>query len=145
MRAPCSVISLFFSCSTACSSSGRCLKACLHQILDRLLLLGNLFDAHAVGGNHRGSHQRRIVQVAGDGLLDDLLLVVQGALRADQRLLVGGHSRVGVHHVQRGHGADLQLLAVVAGQLGALLQGALLGLHILIGAAPVPSRCSPPG
>ena len=109
------------------------LKSLLHQLLDRLFLLGNLLHGHAVGGNHRGNGKRRIIQVAGHGLLDDLLLIVEGALRGDEGLLVAVNTRIVLHHLQRGHGADLQLLAVVAGQLGALRQGALLGLHILIG------------
>ena len=52
------------------------LKRLLHQFLNRLLLLGNLLDSHAVGGNHRSGRERWIVQVAGNRLLDDLLLII---------------------------------------------------------------------
>jgi len=55
------------------------------------------------------------------------------ALRTDQRLFVRGHARVGVQHVQRSQGADLQLLAVVRGQLAALVERPLLGLDVFIG------------
>ena len=89
--APRRLISSFFRASAACSSTGLCLKGQLHKIVDRLFLFGNLVDADAVGGNHGRRHQRRIIQVARDGLLDDLLLVVERVLRTDERLLVRGH------------------------------------------------------
>ena len=53
-------------------------------------------------------------------------------MRADEGLLVQCHGLVGIEHIERRHGANLQLLAVVAGYLAALLDGALLGLHIFI-------------
>ena len=56
------------------------LKCLLHQRLRSLRLLRNLLEADAVGGNHRRRRKRGIVQVAGNGLLDDLLLVVEGVL-----------------------------------------------------------------
>ncbi len=69
------------------------LKSLLHQRLDGLLLLGDLFEAYAVSGNDGRRTQRRIVQIAGDRLLDDLLLIVQGALRTDEGLFVRSHAR----------------------------------------------------
>jgi len=45
------------------------LKRFLHQRLLRLGFFGNLLEADTIGGNHRRGGKRRIVQVAGDGLL----------------------------------------------------------------------------
>src|SRR5271165_864329 len=53
------------------------LKSLLHEGFDRLFLLGNLLEAHAVCGNDSCSYQSRVVETAGERLLDDLLLIVQ--------------------------------------------------------------------
>ena len=73
-----------------------------------------------------------------DRLLHDELLVFEIGLRGDESLLVGGDRGVGVDDIERRERADLELLAVVFGELGGLRESALLGLLVLIGADQAP-------
>ncbi len=104
----------------------------LHQLVHWLLFFWELFQAYAIGRNHLRCHQRWIVEVSRDGFFDDLLLIFQSVLRTDQGLLVCCNGLVGVQDVERGHRADFQLPAIFDCHLAALLERALLGLHVLI-------------
>ena len=108
------------------------------QLIDGHVLLGGFGEADAIGGNDGGVGKGRVVEVAGDGLLHDELLVLESVLRGDQRLLVAGHLALGVDHVEGRHAADLELLLVVFFEAGGLVEGVLPGLDVLIGADQAP-------
>ena len=104
----------------------------LYQLLWGLLLFRQRVEVHAIGRNNRSIHKSRIVQVTCNCLLEGELLIIQITLRTDQRLLVRGHGRIGIDHIERRHGADLELLPRIAVKLCALLERPLLRLHVFI-------------
>jgi len=109
-----------------------------HQIVHGHVLLGYYSEADAIGGNDGGVGKGRIVEVAGDGLLHDELLILEGILRGDERLLIAGHLAFGVDDIERRHAADLELFLVVSLEARGLIESALFGLHVLIGADEAP-------
>ncbi len=66
-----------------------------------------------------------------DGVLEGLFLLQLSGLRDDEILVVGRQFRFRARHVQRRHGADLQLFLVVVVEFFCDRDGLLLHVHVL--------------
>ena len=102
------------------------------------MLFGGFGEADAIGRNDGGVGQSGIVEIAGNGLFHDELLILERVLRCNQRLLVAGHLALCVHDIEGRHAADLELLLVVLFEAGGLIESALFGLDIFICADQAP-------